>query len=277
MVFVIKADGRKEEFSRQKIVLTCTKMHAQPQVAEEIASKIEREVYNGIKTKQILDKIFSYLKSHKPEVKIGIDLREAIAKLKSKPDFEHFVAELLRDYGYKVVMNQIVRGKCIEHEIDNIAMKGNETLFVEVKHHEQYHSFTGLDVFLQNKAAFDDLKEGYSEGKNRFNFTKPIVVTNTKISEHARKYAECRGIDFVGWKSSEEKGLERMIEDKRLYPVTILKNLDNRISEKFSSMNIVSLKHLLSWNSKELSKKIGVSSEKMEEIFLKARQIYENF
>src|SRR5438445_6523142 len=173
MTFVIKADGRKEEFSRQKILRTCLKMHAQPKVAEEIASRIQKEAFDGIKTKQILDKVFLYLKNHKPELEHGIDLKEAISKLKSKPDFEHFVADLLREYGYKVLLNQIVWGKCIEHEVDNIAMKGNETLFVEVKHHEQYHSFTGLDVFLENKAAYDDLKEGYSEGNDKYNFTRP--------------------------------------------------------------------------------------------------------
>src|SRR5947209_3252047 len=108
MVFVTKADGRKEKFSRDKVVKTCMRMHAQRHVAEEIASKIEKEIHDGIKTSEILDKIFSYLKIHKPEVQHGIDLKQAIAKLKSKPDFEHFVAELLKEYGYRVLLNLIV-------------------------------------------------------------------------------------------------------------------------------------------------------------------------
>ena len=110
-------------------------MHADREAAEAIADKIESRAYDGIPTQKILQMIFRYLKKHRPAVRHQIDLRMAISLLRPKPDFERFVQMLLEEHGYAVTSNRIIRGKCVEHEIDAIARKGGETYLVEIKHH----------------------------------------------------------------------------------------------------------------------------------------------
>src|SRR3989338_5134729 len=144
MTFVTKFDGSNQEFKKEKIVHTCLRMHAKPEQAKAVADKIESKVYDGISTKKILEMIFNYLKEYKPEIGHRIDLREAIALIRPKPDFENFVGMLLKEYGYKIEMNQIIAGRCVEHEIDSIARKKNEVILVEAKHHFQHHTYTGL-------------------------------------------------------------------------------------------------------------------------------------
>jgi len=273
MIFVTKVDGRKQVFEKSKIYKTCVRMGATPEQAEQIAEKIASEVYDGISTKRILNMIFSYMKIFKPEFKYKIDLREAISMLRPKPDFETFVAQLLKSEGYEVRQNVILSGECVEHEIDVIATKGNEIVYVEVKHHLNPHAYTGLDVFLEAYSAFLDLKDGYKTGKNKINFNKVLVVCNTKISDHAKKYSECRGIMHIGWKYPVENGLERMIEERKLYPITILKGVDQKTRNKLCDAGIVTLKQLLENDVKEMQRKTNIEKNKLNLLISKAREV----
>src|SRR3990170_5243997 len=116
MVSVVKFDGRSQEFQKEKVIKTCLRMHANHQQAIEIANKIEGKTYDGMTTKEILNLIFRYLKEYRPEIGHEIDLKEAISLLRPKPDFEVFVQIMLKEIGYEVTSNRILRGKCVDHE-----------------------------------------------------------------------------------------------------------------------------------------------------------------
>lgn len=267
MANVTKADGSKQPFERNKIVRTCLRMKTAENAADEIADKIEKRIYEGIATKQILKMIFYYIAEYRPELRHQIDLREAVCLLRPKPDFEQFVGLLLKAEGYDVKMNRILAGRCIEHEIDAIAAKDNETLYVEVKHHYQPHSYTGVGVFLEAQATLEDLNDGNN------NFTKAMVVTNTKLSEHATTYARCKNIDGIGWKHPEEKGLEVMIEDNKLYPVTLIKGLDSTLLARLGDNGIILVEQLLKYDVKKLNRLTKISKSKIKEILRKANEI----
>lgn len=53
-VLVKKADGSVQSFDREKVVRTCLRMGANRQVANEVAERVERRLYNGISTAKIL-------------------------------------------------------------------------------------------------------------------------------------------------------------------------------------------------------------------------------
>jgi Holliday junction resolvase-like predicted endonuclease len=220
MIYVTKANGNKQIFDKQKIINTCLRLQATLEQAQSIADKIEARAYDGIPTKKILQMVFQYMKKYRPAIGYQIDLKQAIAMLRSKPDFEVYVAKIFESLGYKVETNLIIQGKCIEHEIDVVARKHEEVILVEVKHHANHHTYSGLDVFLQLNSTLEDLKEGYESGNNKFKFTKAILVCNTKVSEHAKKYALCKKLEFIAWKFPLENGLERVIEENKLYPIT---------------------------------------------------------
>jgi len=273
-ISVTKADGTKQPYRREKIVNLCLKMHAPLHVAERVADKLEERIYDGIETKEILRIVFSYLRYYQPTVRYQIDLRRAISLLRSKPDFERFIQLLLQELGYKVLPNLIVKGRCVEYEIDSIAIKGEETVLVEVKHHLDYHTYTGLDVCRNARATYEDLTEGYSLGFNRFNITKAIVVSNTKFSEHAIQYANCRSIACIGWKFPVGKNLGNIIEEKRLYPITILKSLKRNYKEKLADNGIVLLNQLTMYDIDELQRKTKVPKEELKKLINESKEIY---
>jgi len=273
VVVVTKFDGSTQEYDRQKVINTCLRMRLSRAAAEEVANNVERKIYDGIRTKQIMRMILKNIERYRPVVKIQNDLRDSISRLRSKPDFEQFVAMLLREMGYTVETNVIVSGRCIEHEIDAVARRGNETLYVEVKHHDQPHTFTGVDVFLIARSVMEDLVEGSKSGKNRYNFTKAFIVCNTKLSFHAERYAVCRNIDHMAWNHPENKSLQLLIEEKKLFPITFLKDVDSKTLEIFGNANIILLKQLANMTLTELQRRTNLSKSKLQDLQNKAKNI----
>ncbi len=273
MVKVIKYDGSEQEFDRKKVMRTCRRMGASKKVAKEITDIIENKAYDGMRTKKIMDMVFKQMKKHKPSIRYTINLRDAISMLRPKPDFEIFVARILKAQGYKVKSNQIIKGKCVDYETDAVAEKDDEVLFVEVKHHYKAHTYTGVSVFLETRAKLEDLIEGHGNKNNKSKFTKALIVCNTKFSDHGKKYAKCRGISYIGWKAPEEYGLERMIEEKKLYPITFLKDMTSKDQVKLGDNRIVTLKQLANGDIDEIVKKTKVSKKKLGKYVKGAKEI----
>lgn len=276
MLFVKKADGTTQPYKRAKIITTCLRLHANRETAETIANKIERQIYDGIPTKKILQLIYRYL-TDSPVVKHQIDLKKAISLLRPQPDFEQFIRMLLEEYGYTVADSQIVRGKCVEHEIDAIAYRGKKTYLVEIKHHRNHHSYTGLDIPRIAQATLEDLVDGFRLNLNSLNFTKALIVCNTKFSEHATQYAKCKGIDLIGWKTPPNHGLELMIEEKKFLPIPILKRLGTKNKEKLMDNNIILLKQLLAADVDELNKNTRIPKNQLVKTKQTAKELLTNY
>jgi hypothetical protein len=276
MVYVSKVDGRRERFDRSKVVATCLRLNVARDVAEGVASEVESNLYDGIPTREIIRMIYRFLAEHRPEVRLQFDLRKAISLLRSKPDFEQYVRRLLSECGYEVIGPEIVKGRCVEHEIDAIASMDNETTYVEIKHHVWPHTYTGLDVFLQTQATFEDLAKGYEAGVNKYPFRKAMVVCNTKLSDHARLYADCAQVGHIGWRSPPGKSLEGLIKQKKLYPITMDRILDARTEARLADAGTLLLRELAEAEVKDLSKRTRMNPNKLNRLASRARKIIES-
>jgi Holliday junction resolvase-like predicted endonuclease len=193
--------------------------------------------------------------------------------MEPKPDFEEYIRMLLKEQGYQVTSNEIVRGKCVEHEIDSIASKDGKTYIVEVKHHSNHHTLSGLDVDRISRAIFEDITEGFKLGLNSINVEKAIIVCNVKLSEHAKRYADCRGIEHIGWRYPPDHGIDRMIEEKKLYPITYLKNLDSADMRRLTSGGVLLLKQLVESSPESLGQRTRIPRRRLEAIQQRARTI----
>jgi len=246
-------------------------MGANREIADEISGKIESEIYDGVSTEEILDRIFELLQEHRPVIKHLLDLRKGLSLMSSKPEFELFVRVLLSENGYEVTPNRILRGKCVEHEVDGIARKDGVTYFVEAKHHSNYHTSTGLDESRIARAVLEDVLEGFEVGLNDWEIERAMIVTNTKFSEHAKRYGKCRNIVQIGWSSPPYDGLQEMIEEKKLYPITCLKRLRKQTKEKLTSAGIVSLRQLIEREPEELANRTKITKRSLLRLLKEAK------
>ena len=263
MITVVKADGSREPFQRKKVFRTCLRICGSSEVAELVSKEVEARVYDGISTKEILQMVFELAAKHRPAIAHRTDLRMALSLLRSKPDFEGFIARLFEKLGYRVRRNLVIQGFCIEHEIDVLAFRGGEVVYVEVKHHVQPHRYVDLDVVEKIWATLLDLREGYEKGLHGFDISKPLVATNTKLTWHASKYARCRGVDILCWNIPRGRSLEELLVRFKMYPVTILKGFNLETLYKVIDMGYMTLKELAEANPEGLSEK-GLPEETAE-------------
>jgi hypothetical protein len=224
---IVKADGAREVFDRAKLESSLIRTGADNETMKRIADHIEAELSDGLTTSQIYSHAFDLLAKHSRPAAHKYSLRRAILELgPAGYPFEKFVADLFKARGYEAVTDQTVRGRCVEHEVDVVAWKGNELIMVEAKFHNELGIKSDLKVALYVKARTDDLSLSQFDfgGKIR-KLTQGILVTNTKFTEKAIDYAACEGLRLVGWNYPAQGNLEHMIEDAGLHPVTSIPNL----------------------------------------------------
>jgi hypothetical protein len=270
---VTKADGTRQLFDRAKIINICLRMGVSRETADKVSGKVEKQLYDGIPTSKILQITFRLLRSYKPAVKHLLDLRRGLSLMDSKPEFEVFVQALLANNGFEVLPNRILPGKCSEHEVDAIARKSGVTYFVEAKHHVNYHTPTGLDESRIARAILEDVTEGFQCGSCNLKIDRAMIVTNTRYTEHARRYGKCRDILQIGWNSPTNLSLQSMIEKNSLYPISCLRGLKRTTKTKLVNKGIVLMKQVLEENPSTLARKTGIPKEAIRQVITKAETI----
>ncbi|KAF5073455.1 hypothetical protein DSECCO2_191060 [anaerobic digester metagenome] len=275
MKHVTKVNGARQPFDRGRVQRTLRNMGVGAEDAERIAHEIEESVPDGVKTATVLRMIRSRAKAVRPAAGHRTNLRRALGLLRSKPDFEEFVRVLLREHGYRVETGCVLAGLCGEHEVDAIAERDGATIFVEVKHHASHHGVTGLDEGRIARAIIEDLQEGFRAGRCTVSIDGALIVCNTKLSGHAKRYATCRGIGHIGWDYPEEQNLRTMIEKTQSYPVTIVTGVSRSVSARLAAAGFVTAKQVAYGDAAAIARDTGIPLKKVLLIAGRARAILE--
>ncbi len=264
-MYVIKASGKKEEFNPEKIYNTVLKAGASKALAREIVAEVESRIYDGIRTRDILDIALGILGRKNPNISMVYNLKRAIMNLGPTGFiFERFFAEILGNYGYKTEVGQILRGRFATHEVDIIASNRSRYM-IECKYHNSPGTQTDLKVALYVYARFLDLKK---------DFDQPWLATNTKCSDRAIKYAKGVNMKVTGWQYPQNESLQDLIEKKKLYPITILKSVNNYVKWRFSESGILIASDLTRYDLRELKERTKIPEDILRRIVDEARQVY---
>ena len=274
-MYIIKASGKKAKFNPLKIRRTCLRAGADRALAMKIERLVSSKVREGMSTRKILRLILDLLDKLSPLTSTRYALKKAMLSLgPSGFIFEKFIVLFLKAYDYQAHCPPILTGRCVSHEVDAIAtmisrkQQKKEKYLIECKYHNAPGIKTDLKDSLCLWARFDDLKEK--------GFNHPWLISNTKFSKSAIQYARCRNIKLLGWQYPTRKSLNYLIEGKKLYPITILKNLDKISEERLFSQNIILASQLLSQETERLSFRTGIAKNKLNELIKEARLILEN-
>jgi hypothetical protein len=216
-IIITKANGQKAEFDPNKVITTCIRAGADPSLAKKIASQVRAKTHWGMTTHQIYKIVLRLLSENATiAIKQRYRLKEAIMRLGPAGfSFEAYVGQILRHYGYKTISTGTkIQGRCVIHEVDLVLESSDEKRWlVECKYHNFPGRYTGLKESLYTHARFLDLAD---------KFDNEMLVCNTKVSPEAITYATCIGQKLLSWRFPPQMGLEKMIEEKKIYPVTIL-------------------------------------------------------
>lgn len=240
-IMIRKADGQMEAFDVAKLGHSLQHTTAKPELIEQVIAETVKNVEEGMTTHEIYKHAFSALHNLERPAAIRYSMRRSVMSLgPSGFPFERFVAEIFKTEGYEAMTDQTVLGSCVEHEIDVVAWNKNKLIMSEVKFHNQLGLKSDLKVVLYVKARFEDLADTvFNYGGIDRKLNEGWLITNTKFTLSAIKYAECKNLKIIGWNYPIGAGLKEMIDNSKLHPLTILNSLSEHDKKQLLEKNIV--------------------------------------
>lgn len=245
---VVKRNGVVVDFDKKILERSLLRSGAEQDLAHGIAIDIEKLIRDGDSTSMVYKKAFEMLYERARSVAMRYSLKKALFNLGPTGfPFEKFIAELFQRKGYATQTNVHLRGGCIAHEVDVLAI-GSERIAMEVKFHNDMHIRSDVKSVLYVKARFDDL---LGRTTPTFSFRKKgsvdrcILVTNTKFTKNALAYAKCAGVSLLGWGYPFRDNLQSFIQKVDAHPVTCIPSLSTSHMRTLFSEGVVTCKGLL--------------------------------
>jgi hypothetical protein len=225
-IFVSKADGTKEQFRVQKLKSSLKRAGASDQEVVTITDSIMHIMHDGIATQEIYKKAFELLRASRSPVAARYSLRRALFNLGPTGfPFEDYLARLFAHQGYITKTRLTLKGKCAEHEIDVAAYNEHHSFIAEAKFHSHPGMKSDLQVALYSFARLHDLQKTKICNADVCGIKEFHIVTNTKFTKAAEKYAICSGLKLLSWEYPKGNNLHDLIIRSGLYPITVLQTL----------------------------------------------------
>ncbi|MFH1307010.1 MAG: ATP cone domain-containing protein [Candidatus Micrarchaeota archaeon] len=275
-ILVKKGDGTLEPLDYNKVKRALRRAGVGRALREEVIDSLQEEVYENISTEKIYKLAFSQLRKLKPGAAARFSLKSALLRLGPNGyPFETFMGSLLKGRGYETELRQIVRGKCVAHEIDVIVkrmkMEGHAKTksIVECKFHNSPHLKCRIQSALYSWARFLDIRE-----KDR-SFDSCWLATNTKFTSDVVQYGDCVGLKLLGWSFPKNESIQIRIDENKLYPITVIPKLKRRTFNLLHNAGIILVKELADAPDNEL-RKAGLGEWEIGKLKEKCVQIISN-
>lgn len=245
-ISVVKMSGEKVSFDESKLRRSLKRSGANNQLIKQVLSDIKAILYDGISTKEIYRRAFGLLRKKSRPSAARYKLKRAIYELgPSGFPFEKFVAEILSYDGFKTRVGVIVRGHCVNHEVDVVAEKEEKHFMIECKFHSDQGRICNVKIPLYIHSRFRDIEKQWSkQDGHSTKFHQGWVFTNTRFTTDAIQYGNCSGLMLVSWDYPSNGSLKERIDRSGLHPVTCLTTLTRREKQMLLDEGIVLCKVL---------------------------------
>lgn len=272
-ISITKASGQIVPFSEEKLRNSLIRSGADDNQVDEILREISEKLYDGISTKKLYRFAFNMLRGNSGHFAAKYHLKRAIMELgPSGYPFEKFIGELLKHKGYSISVGEIVKGKCVNHEIDVIAITDHHHFMIECKYHNLQGIICDVKIPLYIQSRFKDVEAEWLKlpGHDQM-IHQGWVVTNTKFSTDAIKYGNCIGLKLLGWDYPVKESLKALIDSLGLYPITCLTTLTRAEKQKLLDKKIVLCQEICT--NEKLLYDIDMKESKVKKVIEEGQQL----
>ena len=222
---VTKASGEVEPFSLEKLKNSLTRAHATNEEINTIIETIKPKLYENITTKKIYSEAFKLLRNKSKTKAARYYLKKGLMEFgPSGFPFEKYIGEVFKYKGYHVQVGKIIQGKCVNHEIDVIAEKKGEIAYAECKYRNQSGFTVDVKTPLYIFSRFQDVLDNGLIKDDKTVFSG-WLITNTKFTDDALAYGNCKGLKMLSWNYPKNNSLKDIVDISGLYPLTCLTSL----------------------------------------------------
>jgi len=270
---IVKHSGNIVDYNPTKLKQSLLKSGASQMAVSAILKAIEKEIFEGISTKQIYKMAFSLLKKTSNSNAARYNLKEAIRLLGPAGFFfEKYIARLFAAENYETKTNLTLQGKCVSHEVDVLIKKNDIISMIECKFHMGKDTNSDVKVPMYILSRFNDLKD------NRHLIFKPNdiiskcwIVTNNRFTTDAIAFAKCSKLNLLSWNYPENNNLKNKNDVNYLYPITCLTTLAIAEKDKLLVMDVILVKELM--NNSECLENIGLSPNRIKNVLKEASEL----
>lgn len=263
---IIKADGSSEVFDPARLEVSLRRAGAGEHAAGRIAEAITSTVVPGATSKEIYARAFALLRKEARPIAARYALRRALLELgPTGHPFEDFISHLFRAEGWQVETRKLIPGKCVTHEVDFYAShpEQNTYLAAELKYHNDPGYKTDLKVALYVKSRFDDIF-ACDPAIRACPIDRGLLVTNTKFTSEAIAYAECAGVELLGWDYPMNDSLFMRMSHAKVYPITTLTGLSHAEKRLLVERNTIAVDQIA--KDRRLLDPLHLSSERVGDL-----------
>ncbi|HKM93480.1 MAG TPA: ATP cone domain-containing protein [Prolixibacteraceae bacterium] len=240
-VMVRKASGEEEKFSTKKLIASLERAGADFDVIDHIVNDVHSWIFDGVTTRKIYDRAFSLLRSNKFATASRYGLKKAILEMgPTGYPFEHLISRVMELGGYSTQTGIVVDGFCVTHEVDVIATKNKQQVLVECKYGQSAGRVVSVKVPLYIHSRVNDIirKRQTLPEFEGFSF-QGCIATNTRFTTDAIDYAKCNNMWLLAWDYPVGQGLKDIIDRERIYPITVLNNLNKAQKQQLMEVGVV--------------------------------------
>lgn len=258
---VLKNSGEEQDFSKTKLQKSLEHTCLSPDSCASITEEVSREISPTTSSNDIFRKTSSLLSKKSRLAAVQYSLKRSLFDLGPEGHhFETFVARYFEELQYSTFECVTVQGHFVKHEIDVIASRPKEKIYVECKFHNRLGIKNDIKVALYVKARWDDLRDG-PDGRKITGF---YLASNTSFTLDAITYAKGTGLHLLGVNAPEQSSFLDEIKRLKLYPITSLTTLNHFLKRQLLSKKIVVANDLLI--HKNVLKELGCTQEQLNEI-----------
>jgi hypothetical protein len=273
---ILKADGSTEAFDPERLYTSLLRAGAKKNAAESIATVVAETIAPGATSHDVYARAFAMLRKEARPIAARYGLRRALLEFgPSGHPFEDFVSHLYTKEGWVVETRKMIQGKCVMHETDFYAShpERKEYMAAELKYHNDASYKSDLKTALYVKSRFDDIFNCDSESRS-CPLDRGILITNTKFTSEAVRYAECAGVELLGWSYPTHDNLFERMSKARVYPVTTLTTLAKSEKRLLVDGGIIAVDQLVEVPAaREALRALRMSPEHIGEIIAEAEAL----
>lgn len=248
---VINASGELVDFEQHKLIRSLEKSGAGEESIEKILKEVAKTAIASptpFSTKSIYKLAYRLLKQKAAHLAARYSLKQAIQDMgPSGYPFEVLISELLEYQGFKTRVGVLMEGRCVTHEVDVLATKGQHVAFVECKFHNDFGRKNDIKTPLYVQSRYLDLAfEWNRRNTNQIWETSGWIASNTQFTDDAITYSRCMNLNLIGWDYPQNGGsLRERIDRAGLHPITCLTGLTKQEKQILMDKKIVLAHHLL--------------------------------
>lgn len=268
---VTKASGEVQPFSLDKLKNSLSRAHATAEEIKFITESLIPKLYEGITTKKIYSEAFRLLRGQSKTKAARYYLKKGLMEFGPTGfPFERFIGEIFKFRGYTIQIDKILNGKCVTHEIDVIGEKEKQIVFAECKYRNQSGFTVDVKTPLYIYSRYQDvLDNGLLTGSDK-EFIG-WIVTNTKFTDDALAYGNCKGLKMLSWNYPKNNSLKDIIDVSGLYPLTCLTTITKNEKQQLLEKNYILANEV--YKNEEVLRSIGINENRLKLIFLEGTQL----